>query len=321
MQKILVTRAVFPEVLERLAEHFEVHSNQADVIWSAPELMARLADKDGALSCAVDPLDAAVLAGAPRLRALCTIAVGYNNIDLGACKRASIVVTHTPGVLDDTTADMAWALMLASGRHVLAADQWLRAGHWRAWKFAQWLGQDVHHATLSILGMGRIGQAVARRAAGFSMRVLYHNRRRCDAAVERQCNATWVDLPTLLRQADFLVPLLPYSAQAHHIIGAAELALLKPTAHVINVARGGVIDDAALIEALAARRIAGAGLDVFEHEPALDPRFLSLDNVVLTPHIGSASAATRMTMAMLAVDNLIAVLSGERPPNPVALPE
>jgi len=319
MQKILVTRALFASVLERLGRHFALESNQADVIWTADELAARLADKDGVLSTAVDPLDASVIARAPRLRAVCSAGVGYNNIDLPACKRAGIVVTNTPGLLDDTTADLAWALILSSARHVVAADRWLRSGQWRGWKFEQWLGADVHHATLSILGMGRIGQAIARRAAGFSMRVLYHNRRRCEPRIEEECNATWVDPETLLREADFLLPALPYTRAVHHIIGSSELALLKPTALVINIARGGIIDDAALIDALQAGRIAGAGLDVYENEPALDPRFLALENVVLTPHIGSASSATRTKMANLAADNLIAVLSGGEPPNPVPL--
>ena len=319
MQRILVSRRVFDEVLERLRAHFEVEANQADTIWTADELAQRLADKDGVLSSAVDPLTAGVIALAPRLRAVCNIAVGYNNVDLAACKRAGIVVTNTPGVLDETTADLAFALILASARHLAPSERWLRAGQWTAWKFDAWLGADVHHATLSILGMGRIGQAIARRAAGFSMRVLYHNRSRCDAAVERNCNATWVDRDTLLSEADFLLPMLPYSKAVHHIIGAGELALLKPTARVINVARGGIVDEDALIAALRDRRIAGAALDVYENEPAVDPRLLELDNVVLTPHIGSASGPTRMAMAMLAVDNLIAVLGGGVPPNPVAL--
>ncbi len=317
MHKILVTRRVFDEVLERLGRHFAVEANQEDRIWTAEELAQHLADKDGALSSAVDPLDASVIERASRLRALCTIAVGYNNIDLAACKRAGIVVTNTPEVLDETTADLAFALLLASARAIVPAERWLREGRWRAWKFDAWLGADVHHATLSILGMGRIGQAIARRAAGFSMRVLYHNRNRCDAALERRCNATWVERETLFAEADFLLPMLPYSAAVHHIIGAPELALLKPTARLVNVARGGIVDDAALIAALQERRIAGAALDVFENEPALDPRFLALDNVLLTPHIGSASQATRLKMAMLAVDNLIAVLGGQAPPSPV----
>jgi lactate dehydrogenase-like 2-hydroxyacid dehydrogenase len=192
----------------------------------------------------------------------------------------------------------------------------VRDGQWQGWKFKDpWWGEDVHHATLGILGMGRIGQTVARRAAGFEMNVIYHNRSRLPEADEQACRATWVSKEDLLRQADFLVLMLPYSPAVHHIIGATELALMKPSAHLINVARGGIVDDNALIEALQQRRIAGAGLDVFENEPAIDPRFLSLDNVVLTPHIGSSTRATRLAMASLAADNLIAALGGQHPPN------
>ena len=315
MKKILISREVYPEVLARLQQHFEVDYHSVDAPLTAEQLAARLADKDGVLTMPTERIDAALLAGCPRLRAVCNSAVGYNNIDLEACSRAGVMATNTPGVLDDTTADIAWALLLASARRIAAADQWVRAGQWGGWKFKGWLGQDVHHATLGILGMGRIGQAVARRAAGFEMRVIYHNRSRLAAEREAECRANCVDKATLLREADFLVLMLPYSPEAHHAIGAAELAQMKPTAHLINVARGGIVDDAALIEALQARRIAGAGLDVFEGEPALDPRFFTLDNVVLTPHIGSASSATRMKMAMLAADNLIAALTGGVPPN------
>ncbi len=315
MQKVLVTREVFEPVLARLSQHFEVDYHPLDAPLAPEQLIARLTGKDGALTMPTDRIDGAVLAACPTVRAVCNSAVGYNNLDLDACTQAGVMATNTPGVLDDTTADIAWALILASARRIVAADQWVRAGQWDGWKFKGWLGSDVHHATLAILGMGRIGQAVARRAAGFSMQVIYHNRNRLSAADERDCNATWVDKQALLRAADFLVLMLPYSPQSHHAIGAAELALMKPTAHLFNVARGGIVDDGALIEALQTRRIAGAGLDVFEGEPALDPRFLTLDNVVLTPHIGSASSATRMKMAMLAADNLIAALSGRRPPN------
>ncbi|MFA6311901.1 MAG: D-glycerate dehydrogenase [Sterolibacterium sp.] len=315
MKKILISREVYPEVLARLEQHFEVDYHAVDAPLTAEQLAARLADKDGVLTMPTERIDAALLATCPRLRAVCNSAVGYNNIDLDACTRAGVMATNTPGVLDDTTADIAWALMLASARRIAAADQWVRAGQWGGWKFKGWLGQDVHHATLGILGMGRIGQAVARRAAGFEMRVIYHNRTRLPVEREAECRANMVDKATLLRESDFLVLMLPYSPEAHHAIGTAELALMKPTAHLINVARGGIVDDAALIEALQARRIAGAGLDVFEGEPALDPRFFTLDNVVLTPHIGSASSATRMKMAMLAADNLIAALTGGVPPN------
>ena len=313
--KILVSRAVFPEVIARLAGHFEVDHNQADVILGVAGLKARLADKAGVLTAATDPVTAEVIAAAPGLKAVCNFAVGYNNIDLAACTGAGVLATNTPGVLDDTTADLAWALLMATARRLPAAERWLRNGEWKGWEFVQWLGSDVHHATLGILGMGRIGQAVARRALGFDMKVIYHNRSRLPADKEAACRASFVDQETLLRRADFLVLLLPYSPATHHVIGATELALMKPTAHLINVARGGIVDDDALISALRQGRLSGAGLDVFEGEPKFNPGFLELDNVALTPHIGSSSRATRMAMAMTAADNLIAALAGQRPPN------
>jgi gluconate 2-dehydrogenase len=313
--KILVAREVFPEVLERLRQYFEVDDNQADAVLGVEGLKARLADKAGALTAATDPVTAEVIAAAPQLKAICNFAVGYNNIDLAACSRAGVMATNTPGVLDDTTADLAWALLMATARRLPAAERWLRNGEWKGWQFIQWLGSDVHHATLGILGMGRIGQTVARRALGFDMKVIYHNRTPLAADQASAIRATWVDKETLLREADFLVLMLPYSPATHHSIGAAELALMKPTAHLINVARGGIVDDEALISALRQRRLSGAGLDVFEGEPKFNPGFLELDNVALTPHIGSSSAATRMAMAMTAADNLIAALSGHPPPN------
>ncbi len=314
-QRILVSREVFPEVLERLRQHFEVDANQADVVLGVEGLKARLADKVGALTAATDALTAEVIAAAPGLKAVCNFAVGYNNIDLAACTRAGVMATNTPGVLDDTTADLAWALLMATARRLPAAERWLRNGEWNGWQFIQWLGSDIHHATLGILGMGRIGQTVARRALGFDMKVIYHNRTPLAADQEAAIRATWVAKETLLRESDFLVLLLPYSAATHHTIGAAELALMKPTAHLINVARGGIVDDEALISALRQRRLSGAGLDVFEGEPKFNPGFLELDNVALSPHIGSSSRATRMAMAMTAADNLIAALTGQRPPN------
>ncbi|NJD35848.1 MAG: D-glycerate dehydrogenase [Betaproteobacteria bacterium] len=313
--KILVAREVFPEVLERLRQHFEVDDNQADVVLGVEGLKERLADKVGALTAVTDPITAEVIAAAPGLKAICNFAVGYNNIDLAACTRAGVMATNTPGVLDDTTADLAWALLMATARRLPAAERWLRNGEWKGWQFIQWLGSDVHHATLGILGMGRIGQAVARRALGFDMKVIYHNRTPLAAEQAAAVRATWVDKETLLRESDFLVLLLPYSPATHHTIGAAELALMKPSAHLINVARGGIVDDEALISALRQRRLSGAGLDVFEGEPKFNPGFLELDNVALSPHIGSSSSATRMAMAMTAADNLVAALSGQRPPN------
>lgn len=313
--RILVSRQVFPEVLARLQAHFDVDYNDVDAPLPPAELAARLADKVGAITMLSDRIDASVLVQAPGLKVVCNVAVGYNNFDVPAITAAGVMATNTPGVLDDTTADTAWSLILSSGRRVVGADRWVREGQWKGWKFQDaWLGQDIHHATLGILGMGRIGQAVARRALGFDMQVIYHNRSRLDAEQEKACNAQWVSKEDLLRQSDFLVALVPYSAQTHHAIGAAELAQMKPSAHLINIARGGVVDDQALIEALKAKRIAGAGLDVFENEPALNPGFLGLDNVTLTPHIGSSTRQTRLAMAMLAADNLVAALSGQCPP-------
>ncbi|MDX5362633.1 MAG: D-glycerate dehydrogenase [Pseudazoarcus pumilus] len=307
---------MFPEVIEHLAPHFDIDYNDRDAPLPADELKARLSDKVGAITMLSDRIDATVLAAAPNVKAVCNVAVGYNNFDLPAITAAGVMATNTPGVLNDTTADTAWALILSAGRRIVGADRWVREGQWKGWKFRDdWLGSDIHHATLGILGMGRIGQAVARRALGFDMRVIYHNRSRLTPEQEAACKASWVERDTLLAEADFLVLLLPYSPATHHVIGAAEIAKMKPSAHLINIARGGIVDDAALIEALQQRRIAGAGLDVFENEPALDERYFALDNVVLTPHIGSSTRATRLAMAMLAADNLIAALSGKQPPS------
>ena len=310
--KVLVTRRLFDEVAARLGEHFEVDYHDSDDALSAEELTARLADKVGVMLVLTDKLDAQILAGVPQLKVACNVAVGYNNIDVPACTAHGVMATNTPGVLNETTADMVWALLMASARRVVAADKWTRDGQWQAWRFLdKWLGQDVHHATLGILGMGRIGQAIARRAQGFEMRVIYYNR----SPQTETAGASYVDKATLLSQSDFLVVMVPYSPATHHLIGAAELAQMKPTAHLVNVARGGVVDDVALIAALKNRQISGAGLDVFEGEPTLNPGFFELDNVTLTPHIGSSTRATRMAMAMCAADNLIAALSGQRPPN------
>jgi len=323
-RKILVCRQTFEEVIEALAERFDVEHNQAtDAPWSADELRRRLADKDGVLTSGADRVDAAAVADAPRLRAVCNVAVGYNNLDVAALTERGILATNTPGVLDDTTADMAWALMLAAARRISEAERWLRAGNWKGWKNDQFLGVDVHHATLGIVGMGRIGQAMARRAKGFSMRVLYHNRRRCPKQVEKELGARYVTLERLLKESDFVSLNMPYSAESHHLIGAKQIALMKPTAVLVNAARGAIVDDAALVQALKEKCIAAAGLDVYEGEPKFHPGFLELENVALAPHIGSATRATRMKMNLLAVKNLVAALSGRRPPsllNPDAWP-
>lgn len=313
--RVLVTREVFDETLAYLNEHCDVESNQDDVALAPDALAQRLADKQGVVCSLTDRIDAALLERAPKLKVVANIAVGYNNIDVPACTARGIMATNTPGVLDDSTADLAWTLMLGAARRITEVERYVRQGDWKGWRLKQWLGTDVHHATLGIVGMGRIGQAIARRAAGFDMRVLYHNRKRVADDIERQLNASHVSLDELLRQSDFVVLQVPYSTETHHMIGAAELAKMKPTAILINSTRGGVVDDAALIDALKKGTLRAAGLDVFENEPRLNPGFLELDNVVLAPHVGSSTEATRRAMAMTAAKNAVAALTGGTPPN------
>lgn len=319
--RVWVSRPLFDDILECLREHFDVEVESGDRDWTRGQMASKLRDKTGAILGVADPVDASVIAQAPLLRAVANRGVGYNNLDVAALAEAGIVVTNTPGVLDETTADFAWALMLAAARRVGEAERYLRAGHWQGMSFHLMLGGDVHGKTLGIFGLGRIGRAIARRATGFRMPVIYHSRARVAAAIEEDCKARYVDRGTLLREADFLVVAVPLSAQTRHAIGAAELASMKRDAYLINIARGGVVDDAALVAALRERRIAGAGLDVFEREPQVPAELLALDNVVLTPHIASASLATRRAMAAMAVDNLIAALgrgpNAGRPPNRV----
>ena len=253
--KILVTRAIFPDVVERLATHFEVESNQDDRVLSAAELQQKVVGKAGLLATASESIGAQLIgAGAQAgLKAICNMAVGYNNIDLAAATRAGVLVTNTPDVLNQTTADFGWALLMAAARRVTEAEHWLRAGHWKKWRYDTLLGADVHGSTLGIIGMGRIGQAIARRSLGFDMRVLYHNRSRLAPELEARCNhAQYVSKEQLLREADHVMLVLPYSPESHHTIGAAELALMKPGATLVNIARGGIVDDAALIAALRA---------------------------------------------------------------------
>ena len=315
---VLVSRALFPEVLERLRRHFEVEDNPEDEVLAAPALRQRLQAKQGLLAAGGERISAELLAACPTLRVVANMAVGYNNIDVPACTARGVLVSNTPDVLTETTADFGFALMMAAARRMSEAERYLREGRWTKWRYDLLTGSDVHGATLGILGMGRIGQAIARRgAAGFGMRVLYHNRSRLPPDTEAALGAQYVDKPALLSQADHLVLVLPYSAASHHAIGAAELALMKPTATLTNIARGGIVDDAALAAALRAGRIAAAGLDVFEGEPAVHAELLALPNVVLTPHIASASLRTRRAMADLAADNLIAALTGGVPPTPV----
>jgi gluconate 2-dehydrogenase len=315
---VLVARAVFPEVLERLSQHFEVSSNQDDATWSADELAARLAGKQGVFTTASERIDAALLARCPDLKIAANMAVGYNNFDLDAMSARGVLATNAPDVLTETTADFGFALLMATARRIAESEHYLRAGQWTKWSYDLFAGSDVHGATLGILGMGRIGQGIAKRGAhGFGMNVVYHNRSRLTPELEAECKARYVSKEELLRQADHLVLVLPYSPASHHAIGAAELAQMKPTATLINIARGGIVDDAALAQALKDKRIAAAGLDVFEGEPSVHPELLTVPNVVLTPHIASASRPTRLAMANLAADNLIGYLVHGKPLTPL----
>lgn len=315
---ILVARAVFSETIQRLAQHFEVESNPSDTVWTKAELIARLQGKSGAFTTGSERIDAEVLAACPQLKIVANMAVGYNNFDVPAMTAAGVLGTNAPDVLTETTADFGFAMLMATARRVTESEHFLRAGRWTKWSYDLFAGAEVHGSTLGILGMGRIGQGIARRGAlGFGMTVIYHNRTRLAPELEAACKARYVDKDELLRSADHLVLVLPYSAQSHHSIGAAELALMKPTSTLINIARGGIVDDAALAAALRERRIAAAGLDVFEGEPKVHPELLSVSNVVLTPHIASATITTRKAMANLAADNLIAYLTEGRALTPL----
>ena len=316
--KILITRRVFPETVASLSEQCEVDHNESDDILSADLLRARAQGCAGVIACLTEKIDAAFFDACPTVRVVSNIAVGYNNIDVSEASKRGVKVTNTPGVLDDTTADLTFALLMAAARRITETERRLRNGEWKkGFALQQWLGADIHHASLGIIGMGRIGQTIAKRASGFDMTVRYHNRTRLDAAIEAKLNATFASKQDVLRESDFVVVMVPYSPATHHFIKAGDIALMKPTSILINTARGGVVDDVALIAALKENRIAGAGIDVFEGEPAFNAEFLKLDNVALTPHIGSATRATRMRMAELAADNMKDALTGKIPPNQV----
>ncbi|QJR16190.1 2-hydroxyacid dehydrogenase [Usitatibacter palustris] len=303
-------------MIAALQERFDVVTNVDDTPWSPDEIAAKLAGCEAAMSTVLCKFDASVFERNPQLKVVSNIAVGYNNIDVAAATKHGVRVTNTPGVLDDTTADLTWALLMATARRIAEADAWVRGGEWKiAFGMHSFLGTDIHHATLGIIGMGRIGQAIARRASGFDMTVLYHNRSPLPAEDEKRLNATRVERDELLARSDFVVVMVPYSPATHHLIGAADIAKMKPGAILVNTARGGVVDDAALVQALREGRIAGAGLDVFEGEPKLHAGYLDFKNVVLTPHIGSATRSNRIKMCETAVANLTAVLDGKTPAN------
>ena len=312
---VLVTKRIFPEAVAFLRERAEVDYADSDDGLPAGELIARSRGKQGIVSQLTDRFTSEQLARLEGVRVVSNVAVGFDNVDLEAATRHGILVTNTPDVLTDTTADLAFALLLAAARRIVEGHLFVHSGQWRRWAIDLLAGHDVHHKTLGILGMGRIGQAVARRARGFSMRILYSDARRAAHDIERELGLEFVDLPRLLAESDFVSVHVPLMQATHHLIGAAELAAMKPTAILVNTSRGPVVDEAALAEALAAGRIGGAGLDVFEREPQVDARLLELQNVVLEPHIGSATVDTRRKMSMLAAENCASALDGRRPPN------
>jgi gluconate 2-dehydrogenase len=314
--KILVSRAIFPDQLEELEKSFEVRSNQADQVLTPVELQKELSSVVGALVTGSERIDASALLNAKDLKIVANIAVGYNNFDVPAMSAAGVMATNTPDVLTDTTADFGFALLMATARRISESEHWIRNGHWDKWSIVHNpLGMDLHHSTIGIIGMGRIGQGIAKRALGFGMKVIYHNRSRLSEANEKACGATYVSKEELLRTADHVVLVLPYTAQNHHTIAAAEIALMKPTATLVNIARGGIVDDAALAQALQSGKIFAAGLDVFEGEPQVHPELLKCSNIVLAPHIASATEKTRRAMVDLAVENLRAALDGKKPPS------
>jgi D-3-phosphoglycerate dehydrogenase len=313
--KVLISRKIFDEVIDLVKEHFEVEDNQSDTRLSQGALIEKLKGKVGAIILLTERIDNDVLSRCPELKIVSNVAVGYDNIDVEACTRCGIMVTNTPGVLDDTTADFTWALLFATARRVVEADQYLRSSKWKGWGLMQFLGYDVHHKVLGICGLGRIGQRVARRAKGFDMRILYTDAIRMDASIEEEFGARFVDKETLLKESDFVTLHVPLIPETTHYISTAELELMKPTAILINASRGPVVDEKALVKALQQGKVAGAGLDVYEKEPKVEPALLQMKNVVLVPHIASASRETRLKMATMAAENLIAGLTGKRPPN------
>ena len=315
MKKVVVAREVFDETIEYLEKHFSVVSNQEDTLFPRDELIAMLQGADAVQTSSSDRIDGELLDRCPTLKAVCNTAVGYNNIDVKACTQRGVMVTNTPGVLNNSVADYAVGLMIATCRRMGEGERYLRAGEWKAVWLKQTLGHDVHGATLGIVGFGRIGQTIAKRVRGFDMDLMYHTRNRVAPEIERDLGARYVSKQDLLKEADIVLLILPYSQETHHYIGADELSMMKRSAVLINMARGGIVDDAALVDALRARRIWAAGIDVYENEPKLHQGFLELENVFLSPHIASASEPTRKAMAMTAAKNLVAALSGEQPPN------
>jgi glyoxylate reductase len=313
--RALVTRTLFPAARAILDQHFDVE------YWTPPEripraeLLKRVDDKDALVCLLTEKVDEELLSAAPRLRLAATVSVGYDNVDVPACTRHKVVATNTPGVLDETTADFAWTLLMAIARRLVEGDAWMRSGTWPGWDLDQLLGGDVWGKTLGVIGFGRIGREVARRAQGFQMRVLYHSRARQSADVEREFRAGFVELDHLLRESDFVTLHVPLRPETRHLISKSALEKMKPTAYLVNTSRGPVVDEAALAEALEGKKISGAALDVYEQEPTVHPALLGRKDVILAPHIASATVDTRTRMAVMAATNAAAFFEGRRPPN------
>jgi glyoxylate reductase len=313
---VFVTRPLPAAVLDLLAAHTELRVHSEDTPLSSAAMTEACRDVEGVVVCGAR-LDREVIDPAARLRAVSNVGVGYDNIDVAACTARRIPVANTAGTLEETTADLAFALLMAVARRVAEGDRYVREHRWQQWEWGLLWGADIHSKTLGLYGFGRIGQAMARRGRGFAMRILYSSRRRAPEGIERSLEAQRVDPETLFRESDFLSLHVPLTPETHHLVGEHALSLMKPTALLINTARGKVVDEEALVQALAAGRIAGAALDVFEREPQVHPALISMPNVVLMPHVGSATAETRRRMAMVAAQNLLALLDGQRPANVV----
>ena len=313
--KVFVTRQIPQKGLEMLKARFEVEIGASDRNLSRREICEGTKDADALVCLLSDAIDEEILSGAKKLKIIANYAVGYNNINVEYAKEHGIFVTNTPGVLTETTADLTWALMLSVARRIVEADKFTRSGKFKGWEPELMLGSDVFGKTLGVIGAGRIGQAVMKRAIGFGMRVIYYSKSRLPLDIESNLNASYVSLEKLLKEADFVSLHVPLTKNTYHMIGEDQLSLMKRTAYLINTARGPVVDEEALVKFLKEKRIAGAALDVFENEPLLTPGLTELDNVVITPHIGSASKETREKMSVIVAENVIVALEGKIPPN------
>lgn len=318
--KILLTRTIPEAIQKKIRRRYDLICNKLDRPLTKKEIVQKVKNCDGLVSMLSDPVDAGIMNASPNLKIIANYAVGYNNIDLTAARLRGIVVTHTPGVLTETTADLTWALILALSRHIVEGDNYVRAKKWTGWDPTLLLGSDIFGKTLGIIGLGRIGRSVARRASGFSMRVLYHNRKRLHSHEEGELRVSNSDLDTLLRESDYVSLHLPLTAETRHFIGKRAFSKMKKTAFLINTARGPLVDEDALLQALKIQRIAGVGLDVFENEPNVPQALMRLPTTVLLPHIGSATEETRVRMGEMVFQDLLSVLSGNRPIHPVLAP-